>query len=77
MSTAMVTYSNPTADAVRAELARRSRTRREAAAAIDVHYVTFNHKATGQRPFTEPELRRLAQWLGVPVATLVLEDAVA
>ena len=75
MSTAMVTYSNPTADAVRAELARRSLTYRDAARAAGVHYVTFCYKARGQRPFTEPELRKLAQWLGVPVATLVPEAA--
>lgn len=61
---------------VRAEVARQGRRHTDAAAAIGVHKANLSRRMRGEVAFRADELARLAEWLGVPIATLVQSNDV-
>lgn len=61
----------PTADAVRAELARARKTQQDAATVLGLSITAVHRRLNGDVEFTASELHRLAGWLGVPAATLL------
>lgn len=67
------TTTERTAGAVRAELARRNIKGRELAAALDWSVTTTWRRLNGSQPFNVDQLDQVAQFLGVPVATLLPE----
>lgn len=52
---------------VRAELARRNRSREELAKALDVSRATLNRRLAGDQAFTLAELEQVAEFFGCPV----------
>lgn len=54
-----------TADAVRAELARKRRTQADLAAALDMTAHTLGRRLNGEVPFTIPEIVAVATYLDV------------
>ena len=63
-----------TADAVRAELARKRRTRAGLAKALEMTPYTLGRRLNGSVPFTIPEVVAVAVWLGVPLSTFIPPD---
>ncbi|MDP5182135.1 helix-turn-helix transcriptional regulator [Blastococcus sp. BMG 814] len=66
-----VNVSSDTADAVRAELARRRQSGRDLAAALGWSERTTSRRLSGQLPFTVDEILAVARYLGVPLTTLL------
>lgn len=62
---------------VRAELARKRKTQREAAAAIGIDQSAFWQRLEGKRPFKAEEISALAQFLDVDPAKFFLADTPA
>lgn len=60
-----------TADAVRAELARKSVKRAELAEVLAMTPYTLGRRLSGKSPFTIPEVVAAAAYLGVPLATFM------
>jgi len=71
-----MTPANPTADAVRAELARARKTQTAAAEVLGMVQASLSRRLTGEVEFTVAEVRALAEWLGVPLTTLLGEAAI-
>jgi transcriptional regulator with XRE-family HTH domain len=63
-----------TADAVRAELARKRRTRADLASALEMTPYTLGRRLSGKTPFTIPEIVAASVFLGVPLATFIPPD---
>ena len=61
----------PTADAVRAELARARKTQQDAATVLGLSITAVHRRLNGDVEFTASELHRLGSWLGVSPATLL------
>lgn len=64
-----------TADAVRAELARKRKTQGDLAEALEMSPQTLSTRLTGKVDFTIPEIVAVAIYLDVPLATFIPEDA--
>lgn len=65
--------THPTAAAVRAELARRGFTQTDAAGILGLSQTAFSRRLVGHVDFSVTEVRHLAAWLQVSVATLMPE----
>ncbi|WP_460850748.1 helix-turn-helix domain-containing protein [Nocardioides montaniterrae] len=66
-----------TADAVRAELARKRRTQAELAAALDMTPTSLGKRLSGKVDFTIPEIVAASVYLGVPISTFIPPDSSA
>lgn len=60
-----------TADAVRAELARKRRTQGDLAAALEMTPHTLGKRLSGQVAFTIPQIVATAAYLDVPLSTFI------
>jgi len=56
---------------VRAEVARQGRRHNDAAAVLGIHKANLSRRMRGEVAFRADELALLADWLGVPIASLV------
>lgn len=65
------TPTEQTAAAVRAELARRQMTAREASLAIGISTATMSRRLNAGHPFDVAELAALAAHLDVPISTFI------
>lgn len=65
------------ADGVRAELARRKVSQREAGEMLGMSKQAFSKRMTGSRPFRAEELANLADALGIPVSRFFPESVAA
>lgn len=68
---ATMTY---TADAVRAELARKRKTRAELARAMEMTPYTLGRRLNGSVAFTIPEVVAVSVYLDVPLSTFIPPD---
>jgi transcriptional regulator with XRE-family HTH domain len=68
---------HPIVDGVRAELARRKVSQREAGEMLGMSKQAFSKRMTGSRPFRAQELADLAAALGIPVSRFFSEQVAA
>jgi transcriptional regulator with XRE-family HTH domain len=69
------TAAQRTAATVRAELARRQLSGRQVATDLDWSIPTMTRRLNGSVAFDVDELAQIAEYLGVPIATLIPDEA--
>lgn len=73
----IATPAERVAGTIRAELARRKRTHAELAAALGLTRSSMHRRLTGDLALNIDELHVVADFLGVPVSTLLGKDVAA
>ena len=69
------THAERVAASVRAEVARRKVTQQQLADLLGIHQMSVSRRLNGHTEFTASEIALVADFLGVPVATLIGEAA--
>lgn len=72
-----ISMAHRVAAEVRAELARQRRTQADLASALGMSPQAVGRRLSGEHPFDVVELGRAADWLGVPLSSLVPEGTAA
>ena len=68
-------HAERVAASVRAEVARRKVTQQQLADLLGMHQMSVSRRLNGHTEFTVSELATVAEFLGVPVASLIGDDA--